>query len=113
MSWKYSFKVVLVNFFLYHAKVVKDDAFLFELQKEPLQDSIPCLILQLTFKIRKEGKEGRGDANRVGVNQGKREEGRKEGESKRSRKRKEFVLCSRKVNLEIKLSSFFLPSLRT
>lgn len=43
MSWKYSFKEVLVNFFLYNAKVVKDDAFLFELQKEPLTgfDSMP------------------------------------------------------------------------
>lgn len=35
-----------------------------------------ALILQLRFKIRKEGKEGRGEANRVGVNQGKREEGK-------------------------------------
>ena len=72
-----------------------------------------AFILQLRFKIRKEGKEGRGEANRLGVNQGKREEGRKERESKRSRNRKEFVLCYRKVNPEIKLSSFFLPSLRT
>lgn len=35
-----------------------------------------ALILQLRFKIRKGGKEGRGEANRVGVNQGKREEGK-------------------------------------
>lgn len=47
----------------------------------------------------------------MGVNQGKREEGRKERESKRSRNRKEFVLCYRKVNPEIKLSSFFYPVL--